>query len=193
MPVKNLAAAALLACLIPVHGFAQDPVRERPQDADQIRRSVKVRQKVIVMDDQGRLFNGKIDSLTADSLTIVAAGRQVAVPYAQILRIYRRGDNVIDGALIGFGVGGTVGYFAARSAKKHGNCTTGEFGCGWSGPDVEGYAALMGAGIGAAAGTVIDLLHPRNRDVYRRLGETRVAVSPTVSRGARAVAVSVTW
>lgn len=190
--MKCVAAATVLACLITTTGFAQD-LPARTQDADEIRRTLKYGLKVTVTNESGRRLTGTIYSLQGDNLTIVVAGRQVDVPYAQIVRVHRRGDNVIDGAVIGFGVGATLGYVASRPDETHRDCQPADWFCGWSGPDISGYVALIGGGIGAAAGTVIDLLIPGSREVYRRPGVKRIAVAPTLSRSARGVLVSVGW
>ena len=176
--MKNV-AAAVLACLIATPGFAQD-LREPAQDADEIRRSVKDGQKVTVTDERGGHFTGKIDSLAGDSLAIVAAGRHVDVPYTQIVRIDRRGDKVIDGALVGFGLGAALGYLLV-SHDAH----------GWLTSDQTVHQTLIFGGIGAAAGAVIDGLISPNRELYRRPDDKWITVVPTVSRSARGVSVSV--
>jgi len=191
--MKNRVTASVLACLIATYGLAQAQMREPAQDIDRISRAVKPGQQVTVTDEQGQLFSGKMDRLTVDSRIVAVDGRHVDLPVGHIVRIQRRGDNVIDRALIGFGAGATLGYLKYRADTDPRDCRTDPWFCGWSGPDLAGAAALMAGGIGVAAGVVIDPLIPANREVYRRRRETSVAVSPTVSRGARGLVVSVSW
>lgn len=190
--MKILAAAAVLACVVPAHGFAQEPVRMPAQEADQIRRSVTKGQKVLVTDDQGRLFKGKIGGLADAGLTVEATGTDVDVPYAEIRSIKRFGDKVIDGALIGFGAGSVIGYLWARPREQDRDCPPGGW-CFSGGPDLSGFGALVGGVAGAVVGAVVDALIPSSREVYRRPVETRLVIFPAVNRTARGVVVSVGW
>ena len=148
--MKKLAAAAVLASVIPATGFAQDHTA-RVDETEKIRQSVKQGHTVIVTDDQGRLFTGRVESVAGSRLTLAARGRYTDVPYGEIVRIQRRGDSVIDGALIGFTGGAAIAYAHWRSRDTHGGCTPTEWFCSnWSGPDVGGFVALIGGAIGTA-------------------------------------------
>jgi hypothetical protein len=82
-------------------------------DAAAIRQRVKEGQKVRVTDDQGREWQGRIETFAADNLVLRTKDRQRRdLPYSSILRIDRPRDTLANGAGIGFVSGAAFGLFA---------------------------------------------------------------------------------
>ena len=161
-------------------------------DADRIRQRVKEGQKVRITDDQGREWNGRIDTLTPDNLTVVTHDRQrTELPYGTILRIDRPHDSLANGALIGLASGAAFGL-AWVIGEEH-DCEPGYLFC--SDPTAGAYIAapLVFGGLGAAIGVGIDALIRKDPTLYQRTGGARVRLAPSVGPGLRAVVVSVRW
>jgi hypothetical protein len=162
-------------------------------DADAIRQRVKEGQKVRITDDQGREWNGRIETLAPDHLVLLTKDRQRRdIQYAVITRVDRPQDTLANGALIGFVSGAAFGMFAVI-AEANADCDPGAFfSCG--DPTAAAYVVIpsvtgaMGAGVGVA----IDALIRRDPTLFRR-GESRVTLAPSVGRGIRGLSLSVRW
>ena len=87
--------------------FACSPMSAQT-DGNRIRASVKDGQTVRITDDQGRELQGKIDTMTADGISMRVNGKLADVPYERIVRIDRPDDTLKNGALIGLGVGAAL-------------------------------------------------------------------------------------
>jgi hypothetical protein len=164
-----------------------------PSEADTIRQHVKEGQKVRVTDDQGREWQGRIDTFAADNLVLLTKDRQRRdVPYAAILRIDRPHDGLANGALIGFVSGAVVGLLALV-AEENAECEPeGFFSCG--APTAGAYVvvpAIFG-GAGAGIGMGIDALVRRDSTLFRR-GHSPVMLAPSLGRGVRGLSLSVRW
>jgi hypothetical protein len=164
-----------------------------PSDSDAIRRRVKEGQKVRVTDDQGREWQGRIDTLAPDKLVLLTKARQRQdVPYGTIVRIDRPHDSLANGALIGFAAGAVYGL-AVVIAEETNECDPGAFfSCG--DPTASAYVlvpAVLG-GLGAAIGVGIDALIHKDPTLFRR-ADSHVMLAPAVGRGVRGVTVSVRW
>lgn len=162
-------------------------------DADAIRQRVKEGQKVRVTDDQGREWQGRIETFAADNLVLQTKDRQRHdVPYSTIIRIDRPHDTLANGALIGF-VSGALYGLGAVVAEEHADCQPGVFlSCG--DPTAAAYAVIppiLGA-IGAGIGVGIDALVRRDPMLFRR-GDSRVILAPLLGRDARGLSLSVRW
>src|SRR5918993_2816136 len=164
-----------------------------PNDADAIRQRVKEGQKVRIIDDQGREWQGRIEALAPDNLGLVTKDRQRRdVQYAAIVRIDRPPDTLANGALIGFLSGAAYGLFAVV-AEENADCDPGAFfSCG--DPTAAAYVVIppiLGA-IGAGIGVAIDALVRRDPTLFRR-GDSRVMLAPSLGRGIRGLSLSVRW
>ena len=140
---------------------------------------------VRITDSSGAVVQGKLVGLTPTSIR-VKAGRSVKEWRASdILEIQKRHeDSVLDGALIGLGVG-----VAAGIATAYGSCTH---------PDSECEAIAnavfipIGAGGGLAAGALIDRSMHRFDTVFRSRTSARSwFVAPMLSKERRGVTVAV--
>lgn len=162
-------------------------------DADAVRQRVKEGQKVRVTDDQGREWQGRIETFAPDNLVLRTKDRQRHdVPYSTIIRIDRPHDTLANGALIGFVSGAAYGLVAVV-VDANGDCEPeGFFGCG--DPTAAAYVVIppvLGA-IGAGIGVGIDALVHRDPTLFRR-GDSRVIFAPLLGRDARGVSLSVRW
>ena len=162
-------------------------------DTENIRARVKNGQKVLITDDQGQQFNGRIGTMAPAGLTIVVDGKSVDVPYDRVVRVDRPNDGLANGALIGLGVGAALGLLAVAGEDRNGNCSAGDFYCGNT--TSGGYAAgtLIMGGLGTAVGVGIDALIHRKREIYRRGVGAHTNVAPALGRGIRGVVVSIGW
>lgn len=163
-------------------------------DADRIRQRVATGQKVRITDDQGREWHGRIDTLTADHLTVLTGDRQrTDLPYGTILRIDRPHDSLANGALIGLASGAAIGL-GLVIAEEADNCEPqGFFDCGDPTAGAYVIVPLVFGGLGAAVGVGIDALVRKDSNLFQRTGGARVRLAPTVGPGLRAVTVSVRW
>jgi hypothetical protein len=156
--------------------------------ADEIRRRVKEGQKILIVDDQGRELTGRIGELRADALMLLVGRDRSDVPYDRILRIDRPRDGVSDGALKGLGIGVGLGLLAGLAAAADDSDFL-DFGFA----DVAPIAAPVLGGIGALFGLALDASIRHQPNLYRRTSATRINLSPTVGRGRRGMAISVSW
>jgi len=162
-------------------------------DADAIRQRVKEGQKVLVTDEQGREWPGRIDAFAPDKVVLLMKGGQRHdFPYGEILRIERPRDTLANGALIGFASGAAYGLVAVV-VEENASCEPeGFFSCGDpTGPAYVLVPAVLG-GLGAGIGVGIDALIHRDATLFRRT-DSRVMVAPSLGRGVRGLSVSVRW
>ena len=140
---------------------------------------------VRITDSSGALVQGKLVGLTPTSIR-VKAGRSVKEWRASdILEIQKRHeDTVLDGALIGLGVGIAAGIATAYGACSH--------------PDSECEAIAnvvfipIGAGGGLAAGALIDRSMHRFDTVFRSRTSARSWFwAPLLSKERKGVTVTV--
>jgi len=106
---------------------------------------------------------GRLQSVTADSLTMDSGSGQQTFTRQQIIRMSvkqrpRRGRNAVIGLAIGAGLGGVLGGATASEC---------------SGSSCGGYGAMAiasGIGAGAAVGAIIGVRVPAGgwREVYRQ-------------------------
>lgn len=196
----SLAASVLLAATVSVGGNPPEVDTARSQErgstrvaasaqtaADEIRRRLKDGQTIFIVDDQGRELKGRIAGLTADALMLRVGRDRTDVPYDRIVRIDRPHDGVLDGTLIGLGVGAGLGLLGALAAATDDS--------GWGSPDpadVARIAPLVLGGIGAGVGLGLDAVIRRETNIYRRQDAT-LSLSPTLGRSRRGVAIAVSW
>ncbi len=152
---------------------------------DQLGVLVKPGDKISVVDVTGREAEGRIGTLSRDTLTLFTEAGPRQFGEVEVAKIrQRRGDALQNGAIIG-AVTATA-YFLTAAALLGDS----------DGGDVIVSAAAAGgvlfAGMGAAAGVGIDALITRRQVIYQKpAGENRVSVSPLFGRGRRGAAVTV--
>ncbi len=119
------------------------------------------REQIKVSMSDGKSYRGEFQSVTADSLAMVAAATQQSLPHTQVTRVSVKGDSHRGrNALIGLGVGaaGGLAIGAAGDAQCSRDC--------FLGGNI-GKAVLTP--IGAIAGAIIGVAWPTGgwHDVYR--------------------------
>lgn len=161
-------------------------------EGEEIRRLVKVGQKVTITDDGGRQLEGRIGALGPDRLSLASRTEVTELAYERIVRIDRPHDGLGNGALWGFGAGAALG-FAFVVDEEVTDCEPGFFSCGDPHPIAYVLAPAIVGGLGAAIGVGLDALSRREPGIYRRGGTAEVRVAPTFGRGAAGAALSVRW
>lgn len=162
-------------------------------ERDEIRRLVKIGQKVTITDDGGRQLEGRIGALGPDRLSVASRTDVTELAYERIVRIDRPHDGLGNGALWGFGVGAGLGL-ALVVAEEVAECDPAVFfSCGDPHPVAYVLAPAIIGGLGAAVGVAVDALVRREPSIYRRGSTTGIRVLPTFGRGAAGVALSVRW
>lgn len=140
---------------------------------------VKIGQDVIVRDAQGRELQGRLTALTPSALEIATQGGLRWFAQTDIRELARRGDTVLNGAVIGSGAGATLGALTFGSFS-------GEFRAG----DAAAAGLIFGA-VGAGIGLLIDAMIEGRTVVYR--SGRRLAVMPVATRHGASVQVTVRW
>ncbi len=129
-------------------GAAQEP----PRDLSSIR--VAVGTMVYVSTRGGAELRGQFARVSDQSLVIIGPeGRELSVPAGEVARVWRRGDRLRNGAIIG-GLVGVLGGVFGQSA-----CT-----------DCSGEIALavgVGVPMWAGVGALIDRAHTGRTLIYR--------------------------
>jgi hypothetical protein len=180
--VMTIAGGLLM--LLPGMAQGQQPVKS----FDQLNVRLKVGDKVLVTDTQGRQYQGKIDDLSS---TVLVVDRTHRLSAADVQLVEDRPpDTLKNGALIGMGTAvALVGGSMAAACSGEPDCAP---SAGWM-----TFAIGVYAGIGAAIGTGIDALIPgRTRVVYRAPGPdtaARLRLVPSVRPGAKGIALSVSF
>jgi hypothetical protein len=112
--------------------------------------------------DTGKAFRGQLQSVTDESLIIVAASSQETLPRPQIMKVATKGDgHRMRNALIGLAIG-AGGGLAIGAGIDHGTCKT----CFFRDDNV---GKIIFTPIGAIVGTVVGVAWPTGtwHEVYR--------------------------
>jgi hypothetical protein len=179
-------AAAIVILLLPALALSQEPVRS----FDQLDTRLRVGDRIILTDAQGRDYEGKVLAISPSALTLRDSnGQQVKTASEVRLIQERQRDSLKNGALIGLACGLAVAGTAAA------DCAGGE--CELSPSAVFAIAGGLYGGIGAAIGTGIDALIPGKARVVYRAPEgsqaARVVLSPVVTSRIKGIALRVTF
>jgi hypothetical protein len=149
---------------------------------DQLSVLVKPGDKISVVDVTGREAEGRIETLSRDTLTLVSKAGTRQLGEANVTKIrQRRSDSLQNGAIIGAAAG--AGYGLALLALAASMDDGG-------GPIPIGVVTgmVVFTGIGAAAGAGIDALITPRQVIYEKPGGARnVSISPVFLRGRRGV------
>jgi hypothetical protein len=124
-------------------------------------KSLTIGGEIKVSSVDGKSFRGQVQSVTDESLVILAANTQQSLPRAQVLKVSTKGEshrkrNAFIG--LGIGAGAGLGIGAAVDGTCKGFCI---------GPRDIGKAVLTP--LGALLGTIIGAVWPTGtwHDVYR--------------------------
>lgn len=101
--------------------------------------------KVEVVDQQMRSYNGKFASFSETGITLMSADKEVTIPKNDVYRVTvvsrGRGRHVLRGLLIGTGIGLGIGAAASAPHSVEG-----------SRAEIIATSTALGAGIGALVG-----------------------------------------
>jgi hypothetical protein len=144
---------------------------------------VNVGDRVRVVDRDGLRLEGRVRSLSPDSLVIVGPTGPREFTADTTARIERRGDPVWTGALIGFIPGYAMGAQFVVGFSDHEEPLSTYVLAG-------GLFGLAGAGIGA----LFDVLHEGSKEVFiAEPRPPRVSVAPVVTRDRIGAFATMRW
>jgi hypothetical protein len=126
-------------------------------------KSLTVGGEIKVSAADGKSFRGQLQSVTDESLVILAANTQQSLPRAQVLKITTRGDSHRKrNALIGLGIGAGAGL-GIGAGVDHGGCNTNCF------LKIDNIGKAIFTPLGAIIGTIIGVAWPTGywHEVYR--------------------------
>jgi len=148
------ARLGLLGFVLVLAGASGAGAQQSVSSLDQLNALQNTNSKVIVTNAAGQEFRGTVAGASAAELSLLMGKDTRLFPAADIRSVrVRREDSVLNGALIGAGVGGGLAltYFLDNECRDDPAC----------------YVAVgVNAGVGALAGMGIDALIHRNVTVY---------------------------
>lgn len=169
--IRSILSLSLVVALAPSAAHAQSPVTSFAE----LRTLVKAGDTVTVSDSSGATSKGSVAELTPSTLVLRLGTEQRRYTEADVTRIrQRRQDSLLNGALIGAGIG------AALAAMGNSKCSN-DFSC----TDSAGTFFALGIGIGVGAGVGVDAAIVREKVIFDRLGKPGVAMSlgPAIGGG----------
>jgi hypothetical protein len=163
------------------------------QDPDpRILRLLERQARVVVLDNNGLEWSGRLLRIDPASLTLATAEGPHSVPRAAVAEIYRRGDSLVSGIAIGAVTGAILGVWFTK-----------ETGCGallsgYEPCSVRSYVeqTAFASGLGAGAGLAIDALVRGRTRIYPHDTRTfwpEMRVTPQVVPRGAAVVLSTRW
>ena len=168
----SISAALTLALLgVPAIAAAQ---------AERIADLVKPGQHVLIVDEQGRRIDGRVDLASAEAVRVSTRAGSEDVALDRIVRIDRP-DTLRNGALTGLTVGLSLGVISVAMQPRGTEAK-------WL------FASLVSNGVACTLlGTGIDALFDNRRTLYERGRRLQTRVAPVVGSGVRGATVAVTW
>ena len=171
---RSLPVVLVLALLASPPPAAAQPGDERLPGA------IRSGLTVSIVDDEGRQIDGRVTDVSAEVIRVSRRGTSEEVRLGRIVRIDKP-DSLKNGALIGLGVGLSLGISAAAMQTRGSEAK-------WV------FASLLSNSVACTLlGTGIDALVDSRRTLYERGRRTQARVSPIVGHGARGASVSWTW
>jgi len=135
---------------------------------------------VRVTDLSGSRIEGRVESVSADSLNLIIDGTARQISAASVRQISRqRPDSILSGVLIGLAAGAGGGLVAAKACLDYWSCGLNRL-----------VVFLIG---GPVAGGVIDALHHGHETVYEAPQGARTqmfSLSPVVNREERGIRIA---
>ena len=166
-------SAALTVALLGVPAVAA-------AQAERIADVLKPGQHVLIVDEQGRRIDGRVDLTSAEAVRVSTRAGSEDVALDRIVRIDRP-DTLKNGALTGLGVGLCLGLFSVAIQPRGTEAK-------WL------LASLVPNGVsGMLLGTGIDALFNNRRTLYERGSRLQTRVAPVVGSGVRGAVIAVTW
>ena len=173
--MKFSISAALTLALLSVPAAAAAGQAERIADI------VQAGQQVLIVDDQGRGLEGRVELASAAVVRVSTRAGTEDVATDRIVRI-EKPDGLKNGTLIGLGVGLGLGVVGATLVHGEG-AQSGQVA-----------AAIVSNALACTLlGTGIDAVFNNRRTLYERGRRLQTRVAPVVRSGVRAAVVAVTW
>lgn len=150
-------AALVLACLsIPVSAQSPEPAGATMTGLF----------PVYVLDRTGEETKGKLVSLTGSAVVLQMDSATRTFNLTDVVRIYRQGDSLKNGAIIGAAFGGAMGILTGGladcpDAKNRSHC-----------PGTHVAMAFLSTGLWSAIGVAIDALIPGRTLIWRALPQS---------------------
>ena len=165
-------------------------------EQDEIHRRVKQGQKMSITDERGREFNGRLEIVTAQGLTIRTGDGRVDVPFGEIVRIDRPKDTNWNGARYGF-IGGAGLGLSLLAWQDNRQCDPRSVvpchrATGTAPSGMYASAAITSGMLGACVGAVVDALIRRDRNIYLR-GGPRISISPVFGATSGGAVMRLSW
>ena len=175
-----LLGAALLV-IVPCQGVAQ-PTTPFVQAIQQLTRGTDLK----VVDATGRSIKGRLENVEADAILLRSGTSTLRLTEEEVRTLsIRRADSVVEGLLLGTGLGIAGGAAAGAALSKHYNEDFIEEGHVWLG-------AVAGGLAGLAIGSLWDSATRAETEIYRR--PTMLTLAPLANaRGGRGVVVQFRW
>jgi len=146
---------------------ATGPLQAQDPDAfARLQTSLKQNDQITVTTDDGKKTKGRLLEVSPEHIVLSLKSGPLNIAAPRILKVQRKHNGVLLGAIIGAGAGIPLAIGFASYANNEGASSA------WAAVPI-----LVGAGIG----TAIDAALPSNRTVYQR-NTTGITLSPVVDR-----------
>ena len=162
-----LAASLVLAFFGSRQALAQGDASQVDPAFVQLQNTLKVDDTLTVTSENGNKIKGRLIEITPDHIQLRVKNGQQTIAAPQIMKVGKRKNGVLLGALIGVGAGIPVGLALNAYASNEG---------------LDGAYAFVPVVMGLGIGIGIDALIPSTRTVYDRKSQTQVTVSPVIDR-----------
>ena len=162
-----LAASLLLAFFESRQALAQDGASQVDPAFVQLQNALKVDDTLTITSDNGSKVKGRLIEITDDHVLLRVKNGQQSIAAPQIVKVGKRKNGVLLGAIIGAGASIPFALALSSYAYNEGGSQS---------------AALIPVMMGLGIGTGIDALLPSTRTLYDRNSQRRVTVSPVIDR-----------
>lgn len=170
-------AGAFLFVACPVQG--QTPETQARADFSRLHEHLRAGDPVDVATQDGTTVRGKTLEISATSLVVLVDGSRKEIPANQVVKIERRRNGVLLGAVIGAGVGVAFGLALKSYAYNEGGN--------------EAAALMLPIAVGLGAGIGIDALLVRSRTVFERPRQSARRLTVIVGSGHAGLRMSLTF
>jgi hypothetical protein len=162
-----LAASLFLSFFESRQAFAQDEASQVDPAFVQLQNTLKIDDTLTITSDNGNKVKGRLIEITADHILLRVKNGQQSIGAPQIMKVGKRKNGVLLGAVIGAAAGFPFAMGISSYASNEGA----------GGGAYVLVPVVMGLGIGIG----IDALIPSTRTVYEPT-QRRVTVSPVFDR-----------
>jgi hypothetical protein len=159
-----LAASLLFAFFESKQALAQDPSQVDSAFV-QLQNTLKIDDTLTITSDNGTKVKGRLIEITPDHILLRVKDGQQSIAFPEIVKVGKRKNGVLLGAVIGAGAGVPFALALHSYAYNEG---------------VSGGGAVVPIIMGFGIGMGIDALIPSTRTMYERLSRPRITVSPVI-------------